>query len=49
MQELIVFILVLAAGFYAFRRMKEMLVVGEDNRKCAHCPINMKKFKTPPK
>jgi hypothetical protein len=49
MQELIVFILVLAAGLYVFWRMKELLTVGEENRKCAHCPINAMKFKTPPK
>ena len=49
MQELIVFILVLTAGFYVFRRMKELLTVGEDNRKCAHCPINVTKLKNSPK
>ncbi len=41
MQEILVFILVAAAGVYAFRRIKRALTVGEgEAAKCAGCPVN---------
>jgi hypothetical protein len=49
MQELIVLILVFVAGCYVFRRVKKTLSVGEEDRTCSHCPVNVTKLKTPQK
>lgn len=41
MQEILVLILVVVAGVYAFRRVKRALTVGEgEAQKCAGCPVN---------
>lgn len=45
MQEIIVLILVVAAGFYVFRRVKKVLTVGEEERKCSHCPADITKLR----
>ncbi len=39
MQQIIVIVLVILSGIYIYRRMRKTLTVGEDGRKCAHCPV----------
>jgi len=41
MQEIIVLLAVLIAGIYVFYRVKKVLTVGEEDRKCPNCPVNM--------
>jgi len=47
MQEFLVLILVIIAGFYVFYWVKKVLTVGEKDRKCPHCPVNIDKMKIP--
>lgn len=49
MQEIIVLLAVIIAGIYVFYRVRKVLTVGEEDRKCPHCPVNINKLKIPQK
>lgn len=49
MQEIIVLLVVIIAGIYVFYRVKKVLTVGEEDRKCPNCPVNMTRMKAPQK